>query len=227
MTIEQDVLRFHEQLTIKRITKYFHYKLVYNIQSKIIIIGCIILYISSMCIAFRSMFSILEIYKTPIMWIAIIDSIIIFIILCITDDFLVIINEQKKRVNLVSIKREAIYLYLIKQKYISKDRDNSCFYSSVLQFTQFSSTKWYNESPFKSFVLIISIGFPILSLILGENANTQIKIASTMIAISTCAFISILFYFLRLKGYNRSRKYQDLHSLILSIQLEDSIKRKI
>lgn len=227
MTIEQDILRFHRKLTGKRISKHFHYKLVSNTQSKIIIIGCVILYILNMCIVFGSEFPILEESKTLIMCIAIIDSIIVYITLLFSDKFFVIINEQKKIVNLDSIKQEAIYLYLIKRKYVAINRDNSCFYSSLLQFTQYHSTKCCDENPFTYFALIISIGFSVLSLILGENTNMQIKFASILIAISTCAFIAFLFYFLRLKGYNRSRRYQNLHSLILSIQLKDSIKRNI
>lgn len=67
----------------------------------------------------------------------------------------VVIDKQKKKVDLASIEQEAIYLYLIKQKYISRSRDNSYFYSSVLQFAQSGSTMCSNENFFKSLALII------------------------------------------------------------------------
>lgn len=166
-------------------------------------------------------------YKIPIMCVAIIVLIIISIIVFITDELGVVIDKQKKKVDLASIEQEAIYLYLIKQKYISRSRDNSYFYSSVLQFAQSGSTMCSNENFFKSLALIISIPLSVLAIILGENIDMQIKIASISIAIAVSVFILILFYFLRLKKNNRSLRCQDLHSLMLSIQLEDSIKRKI
>lgn len=227
MTIEQDIFRFHRKLTDKRIAKHFHYKLVYSNQSIIIIIGCVILYISSMCIVFRSEFPILEEFKILIMWMAILDSIIVLIMLFITDKFHIHINQQNKKVNLDSIRQKAIYLYLIKQKYISRNKDNSCFYSALSQSTQFNFTMYHNTSFLNFFSFIMGIGFPILSFILDENANIRIKIAWITIAVSTCAFIAFLFHFLRLKECNRSSRYKKLHSIILSIQLKKSIKRKI
>lgn len=226
MTIEQEILRFHEKLTSKRINKRFHYKSVLTLQCIIIIIGCIILHISCMCLLFRSTYPILEMYETLIVGIAIIDSIIIFITMLNTDEFRITINERKKKVDLLKMKQDAIYLYLIKQKYISRNKDNSYFYSPMLQITQFNSTIFFAKIIFSSITLIISVGCPIVSFILGENANIQIKIASIFIVISTSIFIGILFYILKRKDYNRSLRYQELHLLILNIQLEDSIKRK-
>lgn len=224
MTIEQDIFKFHYKLTGKRIAKHFHYKLVSNIQFKIVvIIGCFVLYILSMCIIFRSNFPIIETHKNQIMWIAIIDAIITSMMLFIKKDaFIVLIKENNKIVNLDLIKQEVIYLYLLKKKYISRNRDNSYFYFSILQSTQFKLAKETKESVFTFFVSLTTIGFPILSFIL-DGVDTQTKIDSTLICISTCAFFATLFYFI--KSYDKRSEYQDLYSLMLGLQIKDSIKR--
>lgn len=74
----------------------------------------------TVCMLIRSMLPILEMSKFLILWIAIVDAIIIFIMLFVTKECHIVINKQKEKVNLDSIKQEAIYLYLIKQKYILK-----------------------------------------------------------------------------------------------------------
>ena len=223
MTIEQDIFKFYEKLTDERVVNHFHYKSFFNIQFKIIIIGIIVLILLTVCMLIRSMLPILEMSKFLILWIAIVDAIIIFIMLFVTKECHIVINKQKEKVNLDSIKQEAIYLYLIKQKYILKNRDNSCFYSSVLQFIQFNSTKFYDKSFFACSITLISIGLSILSLILDENANMLIKLASALLVISICISMAIIFHSLML---NSSLRYKRLYSLILSIRLKDSIKRK-
>lgn len=73
---------------------------------------------------------------------------------------------------------------------------------------------FYYTNKYRSFSIII---------ILDENANMLIKLASALLVISICISMAIIFHSLML---NRSLRYKRLYSLILSIRLKDSIKRK-
>lgn len=224
---KEQLVHFVELSTLSRIAKATNSKLVVNINYYFVM-GLLFTILILLCIVCLSpLISDIKQYEKNICAVILIEAIVLGIMILNSNinSRIYIITKERKKIDIYKYRLEMMYLYLLNERFISKDSSNHLFYQSILNTIK-DKVRPIRPINFAGIISICGIVLPSLCFIFSgiENLISKILIVYTsfIVFIITLIIYMIFLLFFQIKNNN----YNLLNSIIQDLLIKDCIKHK-
>lgn len=215
------IYQFYRKLTIDRVAKYLGFRTVINWY----LILFVLLFLIIIILGYINMFQYFSTFLrenehiTYYIMVSCVIAIGAILIKLPCYSFIYIINNDNKVFDIDKYREKAMYLFLIKERYIMLEKNNAYFYSAVIDFI---NTKIYrNDMNVTSLITIILFIFTFLSFIFGDMKELGGRILVVNIVILLSSLIIGYVFLCKLTDRN-GKRWNKLYSIFLNLRLKDA-----